>query len=189
MFASRNSVFCGKQTTAFTPTLTTITTAGAYTYTIPTGCTKVDVILLGDGAGSGGGGPGCVAGQAGTFATATLTVGTTITGSTITGTVGAGGAAGGVYTGGGAGGGTTAAGTGWAGLSASGGVEVTDGSRAPGKGAGTQVFNGRSYVGGGPTTTQPQSGNVPGGGASAGAYGVFEGGNAGAVGAAWFYAY
>ena len=74
MFASRNSVFCGKQTSAFTPTLTTITTAGAYTYTIPTGCTKVDVILLGSGAGGCGGGVGGNGGgSAGSFATATLT--------------------------------------------------------------------------------------------------------------------
>ena len=166
-------------TSSFTATLTTYSTAGSYTYTIPTGCTKVDVVALGGGSG-GGGGSGSGLGNPGNWAWATVTV--SQVGPTISGSVGAGGA-GGVY-GGGVGGDTTATSTGWSGLVAAGAQNTGGSTTSPGN----ISFNGRTYIGAPVISlTIGQTGAVPGGGGGPSYY--FYAGGAGGQGEIWFYAY
>ena len=171
------------------PTTTAFSTAGAYSYTIPWWCNKVDVILLGAGQG-GGGSSGLVTGlggNCGTWVTKTLVRGVDIpwTTTTITGTVPAAGA-------GGAGGGgaapsaaaATASATGMTSLSAAGGAGGWTGNWN-GLGPGNTTFNGQTYTGG--ATSANSAGNAPGGG---GTGGTFNGGGfPGSRGRVWFYAY
>lgn len=181
-----------------TTQLDTFSTAGAFTYTIPSWAYKIDVIVLGGGKGGRSGGSGFNnggGGDNGSFSSATITRGTTIGWgvTSITGTVGSGGAGG---TGGASGVGgngvaSTATATGWAGISGSGGTVDFQGSTATGQAAGTLSYNGNSYVGGAAQTTLGNIGNAPGGGGSGGA-GNFIGGNdggAGGAGRVWIFAY
>lgn len=181
----------------FTPELAAFTTAGAYTYNIPAGCSKIGVILLGAGSGGNAGGAGFVSGnggQPGKWQVVTLERGVDIPWivKQITGVVGAGGTQG-IY--GGAaptsGGATTATASGWAGLSAAGGVFVNSGG-ASGKAPSpaSQTLNGQTYNAGAVQNASSAAGNSPGGGGAGGA-GSFVSGNSGGPGArgeAWFYA-
>lgn len=168
------------------PVLTTFSTAGSYTYTIPEDCDCIDVILLGGGeAGTGitwGNGSG---GKAGSWVTVTLVRGVDIPWSTtsITGVVGAGGTGNG-----GDGTPSTAVISGGSTYTAAGGSGNMGLTVPGGQGAGTQVFNGMSYVGGGGQGSLGNTGNAPGGGGAGGGFGTSVGGN-GAVGCVWFYAY
>jgi hypothetical protein len=183
---------------AFTPVLTSITTVGSYTYTVPS-CLFVDVILLGGGGGGGVGdsGGGGDTGEHGFFNAVTLRVGVDVTaGQVISGVVGnfgAGATAPGTYVNGHLGGSTTATATGWAGLTATGGLGGQSWDYAHGgynggvNTPGTEVFNSQSYVGGGTAGTN-QVGMAPGGGGGQ-ASPASTVGYRGAVGAAWFYAY
>lgn len=181
------------------PTLTTYSTAGAYTYTIPRNCSFIDVICLGGGKGGESGGAAFTnggGGQAGQWATSQITRGTTISWSvtSITGTVGAGSAGGvgsllNISTSGES---STAAATGWGGLTASGGTVSYRGSSDDGQAAGTTTFNTRNYVGGNVASAFGQDGWPPGGGGAGNSGGLFGGnspGGAGATGSVWIYAY
>jgi hypothetical protein len=126
--------------------LDTYSTAGSYSYTIPSWANKIDVIVLGGGAagtnGTLGNGSG---GRAGSWSLVTLTRGVDIplATTTITGVVGAGGTGNG-----GAGVASTATGTGMTSLSGAGGSGNMGLVDPNGQGAGTQVYNGQTYVGG-----------------------------------------
>ncbi|TDH57558.1 hypothetical protein E2F47_01965 [Mycobacterium eburneum] len=183
------------------PVPTTITATGAYTYSIPWWCTKIDVVLV--GAGGGGASPGTFytlsgfGGAAGTWATATLTRGVDIPWSltNITGAIGAGGARGSggfLGTAGSAGGATTASATGWAGLSGAGGAggqqSATGTSDPSGASPGNETYNDRPYTGGAKQSSAGAAGNAPGG-AGAGGSPFGGSGGIGGAGCAWFYAY
>ncbi|AXH46776.1 hypothetical protein SEA_ACOLYTE_32 [Mycobacterium phage Acolyte] len=182
---------------AFIPVPTQITTAGAYTYNIPSGCSFIDVILL--SAGGGGMGMGFATawgegGYPGNWLAFTLRRGIDIPMGTlaITGTVGAGGAAGAGGLGGGPGGNggnTTAVATGMTTRTAIGGLGGTARNLAfGGRAAGDQVWNNRTYTGGGLQAGPSGAGLPPGGGGAGATVSVIAGG-AGAIGSAWFYAY
>ncbi|QCG76887.1 hypothetical protein SEA_XIANYUE_32 [Mycobacterium phage XianYue] len=175
-------------------------TAGAYTYQIPPWANFIDVILL--GAGGGGQGMGSLStwgkgGAAGSWVVVTLRRGVHIplTTTTITGSIGAGGARGAgtflpvVGGNGSAGGNTTATATGMTALTALGGAGGSGGAIDPftaaGKSPGDQTLNGRLYQGGAGSSG---AANPPGAGGG-GALISLQNGNAGAPGAAWFFAY
>jgi hypothetical protein len=167
--------------------LTTFSTTGAFTYTIPEWCRKLDLILLGGGEagtdGTLGNGSG---GQAGTWVTTTVIRGEDIpiATTTITGTVGAGGTGNG-----GNGVASTAvflgAATSFSAAGGSGNMGLFDPN---GQGAGTQVYNGQTYVGGAiRNVALGSAGNAPGGGGQGG--GLFGSGGDGAAGRVWILAY
>lgn len=179
-----------------TTSLTTYSTAGSYTYTIPSWAYKIDVILLGGGAGGRSGGAGFNNGEgggAGSWVATTLTRGvnipfstTTITGSVAT--AGAGGTnLGAAPTSGGS---STATATGMASLTAIGGVidaSTTQSGIAPGN----TTYNSQTYTGGTAGVRGAGNATAPGAG-GAGGDGVFVGystGGAGSAGRVWFYAY
>lgn len=181
--------------TAFkTPELTSYTSAGSYTYTIPVWATVIDVVLLG----GGGGGKGMAffdawteGGEAGSWVTTRLTRGVDIPWDTtqITGSVGAAGTAGGSGSNGGTGGNSTATGTGMTTLTANGGPGGNQSNLdTPGKSPGSQTFNEQAYTGGAQQNSQSQNGNAPGGGGAGARISLMHGG-AGAIGRAWFRAY
>lgn len=168
------------------PEMTVFSTAGSYTYNIPADCDKIDVILLGGGeAGTGitwGNGSG---GRGGKFYTITLERGVDIPWSlaTITGIVGAGGTGNG-----GPGSASTAVISGGSTYTGAGG-DGNMGALVPGgEGAGTQVYNSQSYIGGGGQGALGNPGLAPGGGGAGGGFGTGVGGP-GAAGTVWFYAY
>ena len=180
----------------FTPVETTFSTAGVHSYTVPTGATRVDVVVLGGGGGSdvGGSGGNGWGGAAGSWGSKTLIVGVDVAaGAAISVTVGAGGIAGTSGIGGSkgkAGGNSLVSQFNLVGLGGAGGVQ-TD---AKGASPGTFTFKGRTYVGGASvdiTSTNGVNGLAPGGGASGGK-GTALGSNLAATGAngqVWFYAY
>ena len=161
-------------------TLTSYTTAGSYTYSIPGSMTNFDVIALG-GGGSGQLGNG---GAAGVFAVGALAYGTSLplTTTTLAVTVGSGG----VY-GPHAGAASTVGGAGIGTLSAAGGNygQISGGT---GRGPGSIVVNGNTYTGGADQTLLGNNGNPSGGG---GAGRISSGSNPGngADGAVWILAY
>lgn len=175
--------------------LTPITTAGNYTYQVPSWCNKIDIVLVGAGGGgindslglTGAGGAG------GSWAAATLTRGVNFSNSvvSISGVVGKGGDPenfnifGYNNRGGGA---TTCFPTGIAGVAAAGGATGggAHGSPTQGGSPGNYLYAGNTYVGGPAQTTAGGAGNSPGGG---GAGGNRSPGGVGANGAAFFYAY
>lgn len=175
------------------PTLTTISTAGAYSYTIPRNCNTIDVILLGGGGGGGssnffawGGG-----GNAGSRTYVTLQRGVDIpwSATVITGSVGSGGAS---NTNGSA---TSASASGWAGTSASGGTKGAQDSNGPAGSdtpGGTLSLHSQSYPPGiGGKAGDPQTANAAYGSGGCGGKSNFGygPGTSGRQGAAWFYAY
>ncbi len=170
---------------------TTYTATGAYTYTIPTWCNKIDVLLVSGGSGGWGGAVGNGAGgNAGTWSTATLQRGKDIPWSTtsITGSVGGGGTAGAGGGGaGGAGGNTTATATGMTSMSATGGTGYASTTDVVGKSPGNQTLNGVTYYGGGTQSNLNNAGRAPGGGGAAG--GFASAGGKGADGQVWFNAW
>lgn len=170
---------------------TTYTASGAYTYTIPTWCNKIDVLVLGGGQGGGGGSAGNgTGGQCGSWVVTTLQRGVGIPWSTttITGTVGAGGTAGGAGGGtGGTGGTSTATATGMTTLSAVGGSGGTGATNVTGASPGNQTLDGITYYGGGTQGNLNNPGRAPGGGGGAG--GFASAGGVGAAGQVWFYAW
>jgi hypothetical protein len=167
---------------AVRPLLSTITTPGAYTYTIPPFADTVDIITLGGGD---PGGPGFIGygqgGLAGQFSAVTVVRGVGIpwSSTTISGVVGVGGPLGGH------GGATTATATGMTTVTAAGGGGAWTGN-VDGQSPGTLTFNGNKYVGGAVAQVN-QPGNLPGGGGAGGFF--FGGGQPGAAGQVWFYAY
>jgi hypothetical protein len=188
---------------------TPYTTAGPHTFTIPDWCTHLDVVLIGGGSGgSGGAAANCpgLEGHPGSWATLTIERGNQITwdATTLAVTVGTGGA-------GGKGGqfanptmmgkdGTASTCT-TVPLTAAGGVSAKVALQAGytvqwdkwNNGAGNQVFNGKTYVGGAAQRvgTAGKPGTTPGGGAPGGAGAFLSGKNgaSGGVGGAWIRAY
>lgn len=156
--------------------LTTYTTAGAHTYTVPGGYTNFDIVALG-GGGAGNTFFSSVGGAAGSFASASLVLGSTLpnTTATLTATVGAGGV-------GGAGVASTVTGTGVTTISGAGGAYQASTSDL-GLGPGIFTLHGQKYVGGATTTTGTTVGNAPGGG------GGGDNNSSGAAGAVWILAY
>ncbi|AOT24930.1 hypothetical protein PBI_KALPINE_8 [Mycobacterium phage Kalpine] len=194
---------------AFTEATQQFASVGTWTYTIPTNCRFIDIVIVGAGGGGAGGanignGDG-KGGKAGAWQTITLRRGVDIPWSTtqITVVISAGGTGGGSNNGAGGNGGTTSIsvnGTlllialGGAGGS---GINPTGGSDPIGQGAGTQTYNGKPYVGGssvgvanpsgtGTTGSPPGGGGEGGGGAL---FGTGSGGGPGAPGGAWVRAY
>lgn len=170
---------------------TTYTATGAYSYTIPDWCNRVDVLLVGGGSGGYGGAFGNGAGgNAGSWSTTTLQRGKDIpwTTTSVAGSVGVGGTAGGGGGGaGGVGGNTTATATGMTSMSATGGSGYASLVDVVGKSPGNQTLNGITYYGGNAVSGSGFAGGVPGGG---GAAGGFAGpGGPGGAGQAWFYAW
>jgi hypothetical protein len=175
------------------------TAAGAYAYTIPYWCNKVDEILLG-GAGGGKGlalfGSWGDGGTGGGWNVRTLVRGVDIPWTTaqITGTVGNGGTAGSNSGGnGGNGGTTTATATGMTSQTAAAGVGATTtltNSAGLAPSPQSQTLNGQTYNGGATVAAGGggKNGNPPGGGGSGSQVSSTAGG-AGAPGSAWFYAY
>jgi hypothetical protein len=191
-----------------TPAETIYTTVGDYSFTIPTYCTRIDIILLGGGKGGEGSqnsaaffGIDGQGGNAGSWTTTTWVRGVDIPWNitTITGSVGAGGANG-DYNGvdGGNGGNSTATYSGGSTISGLGATSQT-GSRGAynsnGASAGSVLHNGRTYYGGtGGVCSHSDpapSGNPPGGGGAGGWLADFgnKRGGAGGRGQVWFYAY
>jgi hypothetical protein len=185
-------------------------TAGAFTYTIPTEFmatgNQIDIIALGGGGGGQAGfalDDGVGAG-AGSFEATTITIGVDIplSTTTISGVVGAGGSPGEAEdANGSAGSASTVTATGsFAGLSAAGGaggssVEGTDGGGSvTGASPGTETFGGNQFVGGAAQESASGAGNAPGGGGAGGLgdvdfVGLADPGGHGATGAVWFVAH
>jgi len=171
------------------PTIAFFSASG--TYTIPTDCTTMDVLVVG----GGGGGKGCGlvwgdGGEHGVWSTATIVRGTEIPQgtTTLTITVGAGGAG---HTGNGSNGAaSSASGTGWTGISGAGGTGATTATVSiNGLSPGNQTMTGVTYYGG------PQQeaffgadGNAPGGGGAGGTVILMAGGD-GAHGGVWVRSY
>jgi hypothetical protein len=176
------------------PTETIYSTAGAYNYTIPTWCTKIDVVMVGGGGAGGQGGAFFNTGgggKQGSWSGVTISRpagGWTVT--TLSGVVGAGAPAGIAFGAApGAGGNSTLSSpsTVAAGGAANFYYTVTRNGGSPGN----YTFNNRTYSGGAASTTASGNGNAPGGGGSGGD-GVLVGGTnsgAGAAGRVWLYAY
>jgi hypothetical protein len=170
--------------------LTTFSIAGPYSYSVPSWCNKVDVVLVG----AGGGGinefltiPGA-GGSGGSWAAQTFT--RTSLGIRLDGEVGRGADAqpffGEIYRSAGQ---TVCSVPGTA-LIAAGGVTGAQGTNTSGGSPGNFSFAGKTYIGGLSQATLSRPGNPPGGGGS-GAQGGQAGavGGRGADGAAFFYAY
>ena len=171
---------------------TLITTAGPFTYPVPLGCTKIDVVLIGGGRGGDAAaltidGSG---GKCGVWNSKTWIVGVDVqAGGNITGTVGAGGAGGdGILIAGDAGksGGTTTVGS----VTAAGGSNFTTGR--DGESPNAHTFNGRTYAGGsggaGPYE-DGSAGGPPGGGGQGGKGSLVGSKNGGAGGSGGCYLY
>lgn len=174
------------------PNWTGYTTAGSFTYTIPSWAEKVDIVAIGGGGGGGGGaiwGAGG-GGHAGSWSTpVTIERGVHFPASgttTITGTVGAGGAA--QLTGGATVVNIPGIGT----VTASGGDPGTNQNNGPpGNNAPNITYNNRLFLGGrgggtGSRSTHPLPGS--GGGGGAGGVGPYPG-VAGRDGGVYFVAY
>lgn len=183
------------------PSLMSYTNAGSYTYTIPAGYDKIDVILLG-GGGSGAGGQTFSnnygnGGGGGQWHTTTLTRGVDFptNATTISGTIGTGGAGASANSNGQPGNPTTATISGYVSLQANGGAAgIGQNTNGNGLSPGNIAYNDREYIGGaqanGPGNAVPA--NSPGGGSPGGegrTLGTGRSTAAGASGAAWFYAY
>lgn len=174
------------------------TTAGTFTYNIPSDALLIDIVLLGGGAsgqtGNGGNTVRGDGGKAGTWAMATLERGVHIPWNayTISVTVGAGGAqpANSDHAGPNNGAASSITVTGYGTLTAAGGTGKTGAQN--GEGGGTQTLNGVTYTRGAGGTGNGGAGTAPGGGGAGGNGGIFGSrtrGGAGAVGRAWFRAY
>jgi hypothetical protein len=191
-----------------TPVEATYTTVGAYTFSIPTYCTKIDIVLIGGGKGGEGSqnsgaffGIDGQGGNAGSWTATTWVRGVDIPWdiTAITGSVGAGGISG-DYNGvdGGNGGNSTATYSGGSTISGLGATSQTGqrgGANSIGASAGSVLHNGRTYYGGTggvPSHSDPApSGTAPGGGGAGAWLDPFgnKRGGAGARGQVWFYAY
>lgn len=154
------------------------TTSG--TYTVPSGYTDLDVIVLG-----AGGGPSNffanLGGAAGSFGTAHLLYGSTLPLTTTTLAVNIGTGAGP----GGNGGDSTVSGTGVTTVTGSGGPTSASPIGAGGASPGTTTFDGQPYAGGA-ASAAGAAGVAPGGG---GGSDGGTGGGTGARGQVWFLAY
>lgn len=187
---------------AMGPTVTSVTTAGAYNYPIPPWALYLDVIMLGAGGGGAGGnsfGADGRGGGAGTWGAFRLVRGADIpwTESNFTGTVGTGGGGGSRGNGSGSGGGATTItspsfGTFTApGGSGGSGTNPVGGTAFNGASPGNYSFQGKTYPGGG-QVGKNTDGSPPGGGGGAGSGGAFgsdKAGRPGAVGRVIFRAY
>lgn len=178
------------------PVATQYTATGAFTYTIPADCDKIDVILLGGGGGGGNGSlfvPG-TGGAGGGWLVTTLVRGVDIPWGTTSlagsvGTGGAGGSAAGAANNGIAGGATTLTSPALSGAGGAGGAGWGNGQRngftsSPS----SQSLNGQTYnaaAGGAGVGTAPGAGGASVQGTPFGNNPGF----AGARGQAWFYAY
>ena len=197
---SIDAVYMAGGSSGFVATEQVFTAPGAFSYTVPAGANKIDVVMLGGGAGSncgGAGGDEGLGGGAGLWFQTTLTVGVEVApGAVITGTVGAGGTAGTPGLTGNPGGMGQATTIPALSMTAGGGLAPAAGWSGDGRSPGNITWNNRIYYGG---AAQPQSGtnsnglpgNAPGGGACGGR-GVVVGSNAAAAGApgkVWFFAY
>jgi len=198
-----DGVYLGRPASTFTPVEVKIITAGAWSYTIPAGATKIDVVCFGGGGGGNGSGAfgDADGGSEGGSAFKTYTVGSTgsdfAAGGTITGSNGLGGKYGtGPFDNPGPGTATTVIG----GLSAPGGKQADDGAGNPQGGTPAPVtLNGRVYVGGqggnrvgtGPIGDSPATdGEVGGGGGGGGgASATNNRGGKGGGGATYLYFY
>ncbi|AEK07282.1 hypothetical protein PBI_MYXUS_8 [Mycobacterium phage Myxus] len=167
-------------------------TAGAFSYTIPTNCLFLDIIVLGSGAcgkgmgfidvwGNGGG--------AGQWNGVTLRRGVDLpwTTTSITGTVGAGRASNGQGASL-AGNPTTATIAGVGTLTGAGGAAAGNSGTTAGQGSGNFTFNGIVYAGSANQTSIGGNGNPPGGGGASHTI-TFGSGGAGANGTVWIRAY
>ena len=198
-----DGVYLGRPASTFTPVEAKIVTAGTWSYTIPAGATKVDVVAFGGGGGgnsSGAFGDADGGGEAGS-AFKTYTVGSTgsdfAAGGTITGSNGLGGSGGvGAFGSPGGGAATTVIG----GLSAPGGRAADQGAGNPHGGTPAPVtLNGRVYVGGegGNRVGTGAIGNSPatdggvggGGGGGGGSSATSNPGGNGGGGATYMYFY
>jgi len=158
--------------------LTSYSTNGSYTYTVPTGYTNLDIICL--GAGGGGSSFWGQGGNAGSFASSSLVYGTTLplTTTTLAVTVGKGGKDGST-----AGTASKVTGTGITTVTGAGGAgngQTTN----KGQAAGSLVLDGQTYQGGGQSLANGP-GLAPGGGGGGGAASD----QPGADGEVWFFAY
>lgn len=166
------------------PELTTFSATGAYNYSVPFWCDRVDIILIGGGKGGSQGLFGGVGGQAAAWLSITMVRGAGIpwTTTSITGTVGLGGTSNS-----GNGGNTTATATGMTTQTAT-GQTALQGSGVAGQSRSNLVFNSQTYTGGTGGASAGQAGTAPGaGGAGGGGLGGASG--AGGAGRAFFFAY
>lgn len=177
----------------------TVTAGGNYTHTLRRWGNFLDIVLLGGGGGGQASASFFAYGAPGTpglYSVVTLVRGTDFPWSllTFTGTVGTGGSGGigpSVLPGAGgnattatfAGGGTLSAAGGNGGL----GFASNPATNGRGPGPGNQVFNGKTYTGGGTSTSNGGPGVAPGGAGSGS--GQFSSGGSGAVGRAWYRTY
>ena len=198
-----DGVYLGRPASTFTPVEVKIITPGAWSYAIPAGATKIDVVCFGGGGGGNGSGAfgDADGGSEGGSAFKTYTVGSTgsdfAAGGTITGSNGLGGKYGtGPFDNPGPGTATTVIG----GLSAPGGKQADEGAGNPQGGTPAPVtLNGRVYVGGqggnrvgtGPIGDSPATdGEVGGGGGGGGgASATNNRGGKGGGGATYLYFY
>ncbi|QGJ88785.1 hypothetical protein SEA_YECEY3_33 [Mycobacterium phage Yecey3] len=176
----------------FTPVTTEFTTAGAFSYTIPSGASGLDIIVLGSGAcGKGMGfidiwGPG---GGGGQYSGVTLIRGTHFAAglTSLSGVVGVGRASNGQ--------GASLAGnpstvtvTGYGTITGAGGAAGASTGGTSGGGAYNFVWNGVTYVGGAQQNTIGAAGLAPGGGGASHTI-TFGTGGAGANGKVWIRAF
>ncbi len=193
-------------TMSHAPTLTTYSSAGTFTYTIPQWATHVDVIVVGGGGGGREGNGGNLqtgnGGLAGSWYFRTLNRGADITWSTatLTAVVGAPGPGGPRTTGDtnltlGRGGDSIVSSDSFTlvGSGGAGGIGTST-SPAAGSSPGNVVVGGNTYTGGAtaPSGSSRTVGNAPGGGGGGGAGGFINSQTAGmdgAPGTVYFYAY
>lgn len=164
--------------------LEVFTTPGGFTYSVPAWADRLDVVVLGGGAGGSVGGVDVAGngGRSGVWKAFTVLRGDSRWGSTIAGWVGAGGRRGTL--------------TESPGLGADSGVEIDNpvtfplspaGQTWPGDSPGSVAYAGQVYVGGDQQNRYGANGNPPGGG-GAGVVAPHSAGGEGAPGAVWIYA-
>lgn len=180
------------------PVTQQFTTAGTFTYNIPSDALFIDIVLLGGGAsGQTGNGANTVrggGGNAGGWTLLTLQRGADIPWSAtqISVTVGAGGAqpANSDHAGPNNGASTSITVTGYGTSTAAGGTGKTGAQN--GGSPGSRTLNGTTYTGGSGGTGNGGAGTAPGAGGAGGNGGIFGSrtrGGAGSVGRVWFRAY
>jgi len=163
---------------AMSPTSTTYTSTGAFTYNVPAHCFKVDIAAIGGGKGGQNGSAAFNAGEGGQAASwqiVTLHRGVDFdwSVSSITGTVGAAGSGGS-----GNGGNTTVTVTGYGAVTAPGQTSLKS-SGQDGDSAASPTHNGVTYVGGAGGTGNGGAGGAPGAGGAGGNGGLFSGSSGG----------
>ena len=157
-----DAVYTGAQSASgFVPVTVFINTVGAWTYPVPAGANRVDVVVYGAGGGGSNGGvstDGKGGGQGG-VGTRTFTIGLDHPATNVVGTNGKGGS--------GTGGTATSVTSGTVAVTGAAGTFANQSSYR-GVDAPDVLFNGSSYAGGKGGATYGQAGTQPGGGGAGG---------------------